>query len=281
MQVGIVGLGLIGGSLALDFRALGHTVLGVARRVETCALALERGAVDRAGQDAALLADADVVFLCVPLDAMRGTAEAVAPHLRPDAVLTDVGSAKATVVGALSPLWQRFVGGHPMAGKSEAGLEAAERGLFVGKPYVVTPLEAGDDEAVRVVEGLARSLGARVLRCQPEEHDRAVAWISHLPVMVSAGLVAAANGEEDPSIRRLAQALASTGFRDTSRVGGGVPELGLMMARHNREALLRSLGGYRQQLERIADIVEREAWLELEAFLEQTSAARRAFVPGS
>ncbi|AFZ12660.1 arogenate dehydrogenase (NADP) [Crinalium epipsammum PCC 9333] len=277
MNIGIVGLGLIGGSLGLDLRAQGHKVLGVSRREETCQQAIPLGVVDDASVDLNILAGTDVVFICTPIAAIAPTVEQLIPYLTPETIITDAGSVKAPVVEAIAPLWQNFVGGHPMAGKSESGLEVAQAQLFAGKPYVLTPVETTPLKAVKTVEEIVNSLGVKISYCRPEDHDRAVAWISHLPVMVSGSLIAACMGESDPNVLELAQKLASSGFRDTSRVGGGNPELGLMMARYNQEALVRSLHQYRQTLDQLILKIEQADWSSLEEHLKKTKQARPKF----
>lgn len=278
MNIGIIGLGLIGGSLGLDLRASGHQVLGVSRHLETCQIAMERGVADQASVDLTLLATADVVFVCTPIAAITSTVQQLIPHLAPNAIITDVGSVKTAVVEQLAPLWPNFVGGHPMAGTAYSGIDAAVSGLFAGNPYVLTPLETTPATAVRVVEEIVRSLTSRIYFCRPEDHDRAVAWISHLPVLVSASLIEACMSETDPTVLELAQQLASSGFRDTSRVGGGNPELGVMMARYNRESLLRSLITYRHNLDELIQVIEREDWQTLETRLQETQSQRPPFV---
>lgn len=278
MKIGIVGLGLIGGSMAIDLRPLGYTILGVSRRQETCQQAIARGIVDDASTDLRLMAAADVIFLCTPLGAIETTVDQLIPHLSPSTILTDVGSVKAPVVDVIAPRWQNFVGGHPMAGTAENGLDAALADLFVDRPYVLTPIESTPPEALETVTEIAQALRSRIYKCSPEDHDRAVAWISHLPAMVSTGLVAACLAESDPLVLDLAQKFASSGFRDTSRVGGGNPELRLMMAKYNREALLRSLQTYREQLDHITQQIEQENWQALEAVLLETQQARPLFL---
>lgn len=278
MIIGIVGLGLIGGSLGLDFRAGGHRVVGVSRRQRTGEQAIAMGAVDEASTEFEVLGQADVIFICTPLGAMAATVAQLVPTLRPGVVLTDVGSVKGWVMETVAPLWPWFVGGHPMAGKAESGIEVAQPGLFVDCAYVLTPTEQTPPEAIARVEQLARSLRSRIFYCQPEEHDQAVAWISHLPVLVSASLLAACTQEAEPAVQTLAQSLASSGFRDTSRVGGGNPELGVMMARYNTQALLRSLAAYRATLDGLMQQVEQQDWAGLEAVLQQTQQIRPRFV---
>ncbi len=278
MNIGILGLGLIGGSLGFDLRSQGHHILGVSRREATCQKAVTLGNVHEASVDLSLLAAAEVVFICTPLALIVPQFEQLIPHLSVATVVTDVGSAKAQIVKAISPLWDNFIGGHPMAGRTDSGIEAAQRHLFVDKPYVLTPTATTPISAITVVEEIVRSLGANIYYCQPEQHDRAVSWISHLPVMVSSSLIAACLSESDPDVLQLAQKLASSGFRDTSRVGGGNPELGVMMARYNRQALLRSLQQYRHNLDELTNLIEQENWAVLEEKFKSRQQARPDFV---
>jgi arogenate dehydrogenase (NADP+) len=200
------------------------------------------------------------------------------PHLSVDAVMTDVGSVKGWVMDAIAPKWKNFVGGHPMAGTADSGIEAAQPELFVNCSYVLTPLESTPPAALQQVAGLARSLQAQVHYCSAADHDQAVAWISHLPVIVSASLIAACMNEADQPVLQLAKNLASSGFRDTSRVGGGNPELGVMMAKYNREALMRSLSAYREQLDWAIEQIHHSDWASLEDLLTQTQHARPPFL---
>jgi arogenate dehydrogenase (NADP+) len=278
MKIGIIGLGLIGGSLAIDLRQQGHTILGVSRNPNTCEQAVARQIAHQASTALSLMSEAEVVILCTPLGAIASTVEQLVPHLQPQTILTDVGSVKASVVETIAPRWQNFVGGHPMAGTAESGLDAALAGLFVDRAYVLTPTESTPSRAVEVVTEIARSLQSQVYQCRPDEHDRAVALISHLPVMVSASLIAACMDESDLVVRDLAQKLASSGFKDTSRVGGGNPELGVMMAKFNREEVVRSLHAYRDCLDRFIQQIEQENWADLEQQLMHTQQSRPRFL---
>ena len=281
MNIGIVGLGLIGGSIGLDLRSRGFAVFGVSSREQTCQRAVALGVADAASINLSDMAAADVIFICTPLGSIESIAQKLVPHLSPDTILTDVGSVKTPIVQPVSSLWPNFVGGHPMAGTAESGIEAAVRDLFVGRPYVVTPTAQTPMLAVEKVEEIARSLGAKVYRCGPEEHDRAVAGISHLPIVASATLIAACDQEGDRDIVKLAQHLASSGFRDTSRVGGGNPELGVMVARYNRVELLRSLSTYRDTLDEFISDIESEDWQALEQKLKLTQQARENYKLGN
>jgi arogenate dehydrogenase (NADP+) len=284
MKLGIVGLGLIGGSLGLDFRALGHSVVGVSRNSSTCQSAMALGAVDEASTDVSILSQVDLVFLCTPLSKIFSITEKILPFLPKTAIITDVGSVKAPIVSPLEALLTEvkapnpFIGGHPMAGTAETGIHAALSHLFRGNPYVLTPTETSDPEALAILSELVRSLGARLYQCDPVTHDRAVALISHLPVMVSASLIAVCTSECDRDVRELAVQLASSGFRDTSRVGGGNPELGRLMAEFNRDAVLASLYQYRSQLDQMINHIEAAEWSEIELQLVETQRDRPQYL---
>ncbi|MFM7437830.1 MAG: prephenate/arogenate dehydrogenase [Snowella sp.] len=281
ITVGIVGLGLIGGSLGLDLRSASNnlTVIGVSRSEATCKAAVEIGVADRASIHLTTLGAADIIFLCTPIDKIAPTLAQLVPYLSPRTIVTDVASVKVPIVRECSQLWTNFIGGHPMAGTEKQGIEAAQKGLFVGCNYVLTPTETTTQNAVDLVKTIISLLKVRIYCCSPEVHDCAVACISHAPVIVSAALIAALRGEADVSVLNLAKQIASSGFRDTSRVGGGNPELGLMMARYNRDNLLRSLTQYRHYFDEIITEIEAENWDTLSLILQQTQEFREEIYP--
>ncbi len=278
MKIGIVGIGLIGASLGWDFRQLGHQVIGVSRKQETCEIAEREGICDLATCDLASLQATEIIFICTPIAAIIPTIEQLIPHLHPDTIITDAGSVKGEIACRGTKLWANFVGGHPMAGNSESGIAAFEKGLFAHRPYVLTPTANTRAIALEQVAELVRSLDCVLYQATPTQHDLAVAWISHLPVMVSASLISACNHESDPLILDLAKKFASTGFKDTSRVGAGNPELGMMMARYNRDALLRSLTGYRDRLDDLIELIEMGKWTEIQDLLAQNHPIRDDFL---
>jgi arogenate dehydrogenase (NADP+) len=278
VKIGIIGIGLIGASLGWDFRQMGHQVIGVSRKQETCEIAEREEICDLATCDLASLKDTEIIFICTPIAAIIPTIEQLIPHLSPDTIITDAGSVKGEIVDRGTELWANFVGGHPMAGNSESGISAFEKGLFAHRPYVLTPTEKTNAVALAQVAELVRSLDCVLYQATPAQHDLAVAWISHLPVMVSASLISACSQETDPLILDFAKKFASTGFKDTSRVGAGNPEMGMMMARYNRDALLRSLTGYREQLDGLIDSIETEKWTEIQDLLAQNHAVRDDFL---
>jgi arogenate dehydrogenase (NADP+) len=165
-----------------------------------------------------------------------------------------------------------------MAGKAESGIAAAELGMFRDKPYVVTPIAETNPIALNVIKNLIKSLDCRLFEASPIDHDQAVAWISHLPVMISASLIHACLEHCSPELLKLAKGLASSGFKDTSRVGGGNPELGQMMAEYNRTALLAALHTYQQDLAETIGSIETNNWSELLAKLERNRLVRPDFL---
>jgi arogenate dehydrogenase (NADP+) len=278
MKIGIVGIGLIGASLGWDFRQMGHQVIGVSRQLATCETAEQMGICDRASCDLADLQDTEMIFVCTPIAAIVPTIEQLIPHLPPETIITDAGSVKAAIVDRATQLWPNFVGGHPMAGNSESGIAAFEKGLFADRPYVLTPIATTSAVALERVTSLVRSLNCQIYSATPIQHDLAVAWISHLPIMVSASLIRACLDEADPTILDLAKKFASTGFRDTSRVGGGNPEMGMMMAEYNRDPILKSLHQYRDRLDRLINSIESGEWSQIQDLLAHNQSLRPDFL---
>lgn len=278
MKIGIVGLGLIGGSLALEFGDRAHELWGVSRNPETCKAAIAQGVVRHASTDLASLSEVEFVILCSPIPTILPILEKLTQYLAPEAIVTDAGSVKGAIAAKATALWPNFIGGHPMAGNTETGLQAAHRGLFEGCTYVLTPVDATPPRALEVTRSLIATLNVNLVLATPEAHDDAVAFISHMPVFVSASAISACTSITEPDTLKLAQTLASSGFRDTSRVGGGNSELGLAMAQFNREAVLRSLRVYRDCLNDCLAWIDREDWDSLQSFLEKQHQHRPDFV---
>lgn len=278
MKIGIVGLGLIGGSLGLDLTRQGYDVIGVSRQLTTCNIAIEKKIVSHASVDFAILAQTDLIFICTPIAAILSTINQIINYLPSDTIITDVGSIKSAITNEATELWPNFVGSHPMAGTANQGIEAAEANLFENAPCVITPLKNTSEDAIKKVTEIWRTLGCKVYNSSPEIHDQAVAWISHLPVMISANLIDSCVNNHNKEVVKLAKKLASSGFRDTSRVGAGNVELGLMMAQYNHEQLLISLKEYQQNLENIIDNIEQKKWDKLTEILTKTQQERPNFI---
>lgn len=240
-SVAVVGLGLIGASLlaALRDRLPATRRIGIVRRPEIARRALAEGLCDEAGGGAELLAHAEVVVLCTPVDAMEPWLRACAAEA-PRSLVTDCGSTKAWLVErAAAVLGEgRFLGGHPMAGRESSGYDAAEAGLFAGCTWVVTPRGGADLIAFAPWLAVIEALGAHLEVMDAATHDAAVATISHLPFALSAALVRAA--ADDPAWP-VARRLAASGFRDMARLAGGDPAMYAAISRTNAAAVLAAL----------------------------------------
>jgi len=279
--VGIVGLGLIGGSLGLDLLARGAEVRAWVHRSATAERARQRRLATEVSTDVRVLADCGMVVLALPLDRLLAPDPTLVDALPAAAVVTDVGSVKASVVACWGPrLGGRFVASHPMAGTVHAGVEAGQLDLFRGRPWVATPDATTAAPALVAVRELAEALGAHWLTCEAAAHDRAVALISHLPVLVSAALLQTADRATAaaPPLASLVRALASSGFADTSRVGGGNPELGALMARCNQGALLAALERYREAITDLETLVRAGEWDVLQQELATCQQLRPSFL---
>jgi prephenate dehydrogenase len=278
VTVGLIGLGLIGGSLGMALRAAGLAtrVVGHDRNPSDLALAQERGAIDAQAASAADAArDADLVVLATPVLAMQGLLHEIAPVLKPGAVVTDLASTKAAVTGWAAEAGVTFVGGHPMAGSEKSGMAAARLNLLRGAVYIVT---AGPDippDAVALVEQVARGIGARPLRMAPEEHDQAVAAVSHVPFLASTALVR--NSTHDERWPAWAP-IAATGYRDATRLASGDPAMYRDICLTNAGAIAPMLRALAEEITRIADGLDDRAYLE--ALFTDARDRRDAWVQG-
>jgi prephenate dehydrogenase len=207
--------------------------------------AVQRGAADAAVEDPRALRAAQVVIVSTPLDQIAQTCLALRPHLAPDAIVTDTGSAKAAVVRAVerSAYALRFVGGHPMAGTEGQGIEDADPSFLRGRPYLLTPTGFTDREAVAVVADLVRQIGMVPVVMQPEVHDRLVALVSHLPYLLACAAVLAASSEPE-SLQ-----VGGPTFHELTRLARNPTSLWEQIVRFNGEEILRALELFRRELE--------------------------------
>ena len=190
----------------------------------------------------------------------------------------DVGSVKVPILNTWNKLHPRFIASHPMTGTEESGVNAGQHNLFKNKPWVVTPDKATDQKALEVIQQISLSLGCRWISAEAEIHDEAVGLISHLPVFISAALLNTLSEDINPSLYSLAKSIASSGFADTSRVGGGNPKLGVSMAKFNKKNLMKSLLCYRHSLDLFEKYLLEENWNELEKILINTQLTRQGFI---
>jgi len=268
--VAIVGVGLIGGSLglALRERKLAREVVGVGRNQVKLDAAQEAGVIDRGTTDLGDgVAQAEVVVVCTPVDTIVDLLIQAAAACPPTALLTDAGSTKEVIVSAVDVALAgrrsgpRFVGSHPLAGDHRTGHEHARADLFDGRAVVVTPTDATPRPDVVEVNGFWQSLGATVIRMTPSEHDAALAATSHVPHLVAAAVAAATPKELLP--------LAASGWRDTTRVAGGDPELWRAIFATNRQHVVAALDRVIAELEDLRKAVDQGGDIRLIETLER------------
>ena len=235
-------------------RGMAAQVVGADRDPASLRHALVAGMIDAVADAADAVQDADLVVLAVPVGALAGLADELAPRLDPRTVVTDVGSVKRSVVERVGWVIPRFVGGHPMAGGEQSGAAAASPDLFEGATCLVTPTERTDPEALQAVERLWHALGATVVRMDAAVHDEIVAAVSHLPHLAAYALVNTVAGS-DPSGRALS--FAAGGFRDMTRIAASAPELWRDICLMNRAPLLDALARYTATVGRLRDLIEK------------------------
>jgi prephenate dehydrogenase len=259
-RITIIGLGLIGGSLGLALKAAkltGIEIVGYDKDTSTAVEARRLRVVDKSEpilQRA--VRDAGLVIIATPIMAIRGVMEEIAGELRQNCVVTDTASTKAIVMewaSQLLPATVSFVGGHPMAGKETSGVQNAEAKLFAGKPYCIIPAPDASEGAVRAVTGIVQFIGARPLFIGAEEHDRYVAAVSHLPLVLSSALFTLVRSS--PAWPELA-ALAGSGFRDATRLASTDAELSHDICLTNRESVLHWLGRMVEELGRYRELLQ-------------------------
>ena len=273
-NIGIVGLGLIGGSLGLDLQKLGHTVYGISHREKTAKKARERKLANFVSTDPTVLKNCSIIYIALPLEQLINPSSILINAIPKNAVVSDVGSVKVPILNTWSKLHPRFVASHPMTGTEESGVNAGQHNLFKNKPWVVTPDQATDQKALEVIHQISLSLGCRWISAEAEIHDEAVGLISHLPVFISSALLNTLSEDINPSLYSLAKSIASSGFADTSRVGGGNPKLGVSMAKFNKKNLMKSLLCYRHSLDLFEKYLLEENWDEVEKILVKTHKTR-------
>lgn len=255
MRVSIIGIGLIGGSLGMALKQSAGPaceVIGVARRDETLAEAIGAGAIDRGTlAPAEGVAGADVVVVCTPVAMIVPMLQEIAPYVPQDAVVTDVGSTKQHICGAAWESFRQgplFIGGHPLTGSEREGVLAGDPYLFQNAVYVLTPppdprAEAGLERLLTLV----RRIGAQPMVLDPERHDRIVAAVSHLPHVVAAALVRAVG--QIAAAEPAALKLAAGGFRDTTRIASGPPDVWRDICLTNAPAIITMLDRFREAMD--------------------------------
>ncbi len=285
-RIAILGLGLMGGSLGLALKARGFkgAIAVYARRAETREIAMSKGIADFVCDDpAAAVRDADLAVYCTPILNIPDLVEQSRAGFKDGVVLTDVGSTKAELarkVGErIKGTGALFVGSHPVAGSEQQGIEAARADLYDGALVVVTPRdEERERDAVRSLDALWSSLGALVTVVSAEEHDRLMARTSHLPHLIASVLAATAGRDGAPL---MVGRFCGTGFRDTSRVAEGSPEVWHDIVSTNAASINDELKAYRIELDTLIGWLDQRKFENIKRYLEASRDCRRALMAGS
>jgi prephenate dehydrogenase len=278
-KITIIGVGLLGGSIGIAARKrrVAGEVAGFVRNEKSIAECEKFGATDYATTDLlAAVSNSDLIILCTPLAQMRSLAEQFLPALKRGAIVTDVGSVKADVVRELESLVKKsgahFIGSHPMAGAEKTGVAAARENLFQNAICVLTPTKKSNSAAVKKLEQFWKSLGARILKLDAAQHDLLVSRSSHLPHVVAATL---AGLVLDPKSPKQQAALCATGFRDTTRIASGSPEMWRDIALANRKNISRSADAFVAKLKKFQTALKAGDVKAVEIFFT-TAKTRRA-----
>lgn len=270
----VVGLGLIGGSVAAGLRDSHYHLTGWDTNESTREAALDRGLIAEAHPPEALPESVSGVMLAIPVPAMEPVAESIAQGENQPEFITDVGSTKARVCRRMKSVLQgnpRFIGAHPMAGSEQSGLAAAEPLLFENAICVITPTVAGEKYLLDVIQ-IWETLGAHVLEMSPDEHDTSVAHVSHLPHLNAAALLKSVESMED--YEDLALPLAAGGFRDTTRVAEGDPALWRDIFKTNQDKIHATIERFIGVLEDARDLIENDQWSQITKWLDEARDLR-------
>jgi len=277
MNIGIVGLGLIGGSIGLKLQKLNHTVYGCVNNISNEKIAISRNLADVISCDYGILKNCELIILALPIKDLMNPPIELINSMPSNAVVTDVGSIKDPIIKKWEKLHSGFIGSHPMAGNENKGAKAGEESLFENKVWIITPTPSTKKSSIEKLKKLILSMNCKIYETFPEEHDKAVSFISHLPIFLSSALIETANTKENLSLLNLSQEISSTGFSDTSRVGGGNPDLGVDLAKSNQINILLALKIFKDKLNEIEEIILKKDWQLLRKKLEESHQVRKKF----
>jgi cyclohexadieny/prephenate dehydrogenase len=280
----LVGIGLIGSSVARiahERRDIAGEIVVNARTAKTLDRVRELGFADRVEADVARAVEgADCIMLCAPVGAFADIATAIAPHLAPGAILTDVGSTKQSVirdVGPLVPAGVHFIPAHPVAGTEYSGPDSGFTTLFQGRWALVTPVPGTDEAAVAKVEELWRRCGSMVQRMEPAHHDRVLAIVSHLPHLIAFTICGTADDLEGETRKEVLQ-FAASGFRDFTRIAASDPVMWRDIFLNNREALLEMLARFMEDAQAMSRAVRWGDAAYIEELVERGRKIRRSLI---
>ena len=277
MNIGIVGLGLIGGSIGLKLQSLNHTVYGVTNNDSNEIKAKERKLANVISQDYKILEHCSIIILALPIKSLINPSKNLIEAIPTKAILTDVGSVKVPIIKTWEKIHDLFIGSHPMAGTEKKGVNAGKIELFDNSKWVITPTNQTDQNSLQTLSKLFKNMGCDIYFENPDIHDQAVANISHLPIYLASCLIETAYCQNNEDLLNLSRKLAATGFADTSRVGAGNPSLGVDLAENNTINILNSIKNFKKNISEIEKIFEERNWDVLEAKLKKVQEWRQHF----
>jgi len=271
-KVAIVGIGLIGGSLGLAIKRnrLAGQVIGVSRSRKTLARARRNCVIDRGSQDMAVIRDADLVILAAPVHVILNRAREIARVIKDGCIVTDVGSTKEEIVKKLDTVFDNYIGSHPLAGSEKSGVAHADPGLFRDSLCIVTPTKNTSSRALKKIKNLWRRLGARTLPLSPEQHDRALAFVSHLPHLTAFSLISSVPAQYFP--------FAAGGLKDTTRIAASDSTLWKDIFLSNRKNILQAIANYEHCLSLLKSALKKQNRNGLNALLEQARKRRASLL---
>ncbi len=278
MKIGIVGLGLIGGSLGLKLQSLNHTIYGIANNEFNKNKAKEKKLANFVSCDLTLLKECELIILALPIKDLISPSQRLVASIPKETIVTDVGSVKEPIINTWENLHPLFIGSHPMAGTEKKGVDSGFEGLFNSAKWIITPTQNSDLNAVKTLSELIKSMDCEICQASPKEHDQAVSLISHLPIFLASALIETANIENNQSLLDLTKKLAATGFADTSRVGGGNEKLGLDLAINNQINVLNAINNFKNKLNKLESLIEEKNWELLSSKLAQAKEIRENFI---
>ncbi len=279
-SIGIIGLGLIGGSIARALKRCGdrYVITAWDQDEDNLKKACSEGVIDhRAPLLREGLSDLDIIFLCVPVSAMQSILLELIPYLSPRCILTDVGSTKGEVLDLISAikLSQPFIGGHPLAGSEKSGYLASKANLFENVYYCLTPIEGTEIDALERLRALVRDMGAIPMEISPEEHDRVTAAISHVPHVMAALLVNLVGSLDNP--RSTMKTIAAGGFKDITRIASSSPDLWTGICLSNKAKILETLSFLGNALTDFEADLMTENKTGIQAFFDSARTLRNSF----
>lgn len=241
-KVVIVGIGLIGGSMAKDIKKKGiaQRIIGVSRHEHTLLLARKSRIIDDGSQDLSIVKDADLVILATPVNTILKLSQKIGKFVNRDCIVTDVGSTKKEIVAKLNKIFPNYVGSHPLAGSEKRGVTNVQAGLFKGSLCLLTPTKDTSPKALKKIKNLWSNLGARVVFLNPDTHDKILSFVSHLPHAVAFSLMGSV---PDKYLK-----FSANGLKDTTRIALSDSQLWADIFLSNRKYMLESIASFQNQL---------------------------------